>query len=84
MAIVQVTTDRGVTFGPPRMIPATVTGLVISALPRAYDILPDGRFVGLISAGDSAGSSSTFLAAGNQIRVVTNWFEELKRLVPVK
>ena len=45
---------------------------------RPYDIAPDGRF--LIIRSDQAEA-----AAGTvpQIVVVRNWFEELKRLVPV-
>jgi eukaryotic-like serine/threonine-protein kinase len=80
LAIVQVMTERGVTFARPTMAPAAATGLVISSFPRAYDILPDGRFVGLIAPG---GVNSPVLP-GNQIRVVLNFFEELKRLVPTK
>jgi Tol biopolymer transport system component len=81
MATVQVMTEHGVTFSPPTMAPAAVTGLVISVLPRAYDILPDGRFVGLVSARDYA---TLVFNGGNQIRVVLNWFEELKQRVPVQ
>jgi WD40 repeat protein len=81
MAMVQVMTEHGVTFSPPTMAPAAVTGLVISVLPRAYDILPDGRFVGLVSARDYA---TLVFNGGNQIRVVLNWFEELKQRVPVQ
>jgi eukaryotic-like serine/threonine-protein kinase len=78
LAIVKITTDRGVTFGPPVMAPAAVTGILTSSMPRAYDILPDGRFVGLVAPADDAAPAGP----GTQIRVVTNWFEELKRLVP--
>jgi serine/threonine-protein kinase len=78
MAIAHVTLERGVTFGSPTMVPATVTGLVISALPRAYDILPNDRFVGPIPPFDNTDRAGQ----GGQIRVVLNWFEELKRLVP--
>jgi serine/threonine-protein kinase len=45
---------------------------------RAYDIAPDGRF--LIIRGDQAEAAAG--TASNMI-VVLNWFEELKRLVPV-
>jgi hypothetical protein len=40
-------------------------------------VLPDGRFVGVVSesAGDRAGATP-------EIRVVLNWYEELKRMVP--
>ena len=39
-----------------------------------YDVAPDGRFV-MIRAEESAGTTQ-------QINLVLNWFEELKRLVP--
>jgi hypothetical protein len=43
---------------------------------RDWDIMKDGRFVAAIP---STGSNPTTL---RELRVVTNWFEELKRLVP--
>jgi serine/threonine-protein kinase len=47
---------------------------------RGYDLLPDGRIVSVSSAlGDALSSSSS-----SEIRVVLNWFEELKRLAPAK
>ncbi len=45
---------------------------------RAYDVSPDGRFLMIKQAGSGDGTSSP------QIVVVRNWFEELKRLVPVR
>jgi serine/threonine-protein kinase len=78
MAIVRVIRDRGITFGVPTTIPAMVTGTGISSARRTYDVLPDGRFIGLIIPGSTAP-----VGAARQIHVVLNWFEELKRLVPV-
>ncbi len=53
------------------------------ALPgsRPYDIAPDGRRFMIIGSGegDASGGQAT-----QQIVFVQNWFEELKRLVPVK
>jgi Tol biopolymer transport system component len=47
---------------------------------RGYDLLPDGRIVSVSSAlGDALSSSSA-----SEVRVVLNWFEELKRLAPAK
>jgi hypothetical protein len=46
-------------------------------LGRAWDILPDGRFVGLIS-GDSSGDA----APAVEFRLVLHWFDELKQRVP--
>ncbi len=43
---------------------------------RPYDIMPDGRLVGLVSPGDPATASGPA-----QIQVVLNWFDELKARV---
>jgi serine/threonine-protein kinase len=79
LATVTVTAERGMTFGAPIMSPATVTADRINGQPRAYDILPDGRLVGLVEASDGEASPSL---ASREIRVILNWQEELKRLVP--
>ena len=47
---------------------------------RAYDVMPDGRLLAVVSA-ESQPSDVTDVA---QIRVVLNWTEELKRLVPTR
>lgn len=47
--------------------------------PQRFDILPDGRMVGALRA-----ESSQADTAPSQIRVVLNWFEELKRRVPAR
>ena len=43
----------------------------------AFDVLPDGRLVGLMPPVSTEGSLSS-------VRYVVNWFEELQKLVPVK
>lgn len=43
---------------------------------RTYDVSPDGRRLLMIKRGDSSGDGGTIV-------VVVNWFEELKRLVPI-
>jgi hypothetical protein len=43
--------------------------------------MPDGRFLSSVVAGDDALSGTGGVP---QIRVVLNWFEELRRLVPTK
>jgi hypothetical protein len=45
---------------------------------RTYDISPDGQRFLMIKQPEQATS------AAQQINVVLNWFEELKRLVPTK
>jgi Tol biopolymer transport system component len=77
IAAARVSTQSGVTFGAPQILPARVTAARTSNEPRAFDILPDGRFIGLI------GSGSDTLAA-IELRLVLNWFEELKQRVPAK
>ena len=78
-ASVKVGTARGVDFSTPETLPARVTASRINSQSRAYDTMPDGRFIGVIDAteqNDSRGGTET------DVRVVFNWFEELKRLVP--
>jgi Tol biopolymer transport system component len=46
----------------------------IGAYARTYDVAPDGQHFLMIEGGEEGG--------GNQLHLVLNWFEELKRLVP--
>ena len=76
LATVTVTEEGGsLVFGAPAVSPARVTGRRISSQSRAYDILPDGRFVGLV---DEAEPADLQPIASPVIRVVLNWFEELE------
>ena len=59
----------------PEVRPFTLTADRLSTGTRAFDALPDGRFVGLVS-------STRLETAAPQVRIVLNWFEELKRLAP--
>jgi serine/threonine-protein kinase len=61
---------------PPVSVPRRF-GLAPPTSPRPYDILPDGRFVA-VDVANQAGDLRS-----EQIQVVVNWFEELKRKVPV-
>ncbi len=46
--------------------------------PRGYDVLPDGRFITLLpDEGGPAGLRP-------ELRLILNWFDELKRLVPTR
>ena len=65
------------TFGPPVLFPASVSGNRVAPEPRAWDILPDGRLIGLVPEGGRGAESSS------GIRLAVNWFEELKQRVPV-
>ena len=80
LAVVDVTTKPAVTFGRPEQLAARVTANRLSIDARAFDVLPDGRFVGLVSNSDADPSSSL----APQIRVVLNWTEELKQRVPTR
>ena len=54
-------------------------GSAFKSGPRSFDITPEGRIVGIGSAGQNQSAS-----APAQINVVLNWFEELKARVPTK
>ena len=78
LSIVEVTTSPAFTFGNPRNVPRRfVTGP--PSMRRAFDVLPDGRLVAIISAGADGGVSDD-----TQINVVMNWFEELRARVSAK
>jgi serine/threonine-protein kinase len=62
-----VTLPRRLLFGPP-------------GSRTSYDITPDGRVLGLITAGQK----EHVRGSNNQIQVVLNWFESLKTKVPVR
>ena len=74
---VSVTTRPTFAFGGVMELPKLLQGGPAGTR-TPYDVTPDGKFVGLITAG------STQFAGGstNQVQVVLNWTEELKRLVP--
>jgi serine/threonine-protein kinase len=80
LSSVSFATQPTVAFGTPVTIPARVTGARPSGSPRAWDVLSDGRFVGLMPASEP----DTSAVSTQQIRVVLNWFEELKQRVPSK
>ena len=66
-------------FTPPVMVPRPF-GISGPASPRSFDFLPDGRIIGVGTAVPSAGGAPS----QSEMRVVLNWFEELKARVPVK
>ena len=74
-AVQAVTTKPSVAFGP--MIPLPRGGGVTTGPPgrRNQDMMPDGRFLGVIDGGQ------TIAAGFPQLQVVLNWFEELKAKV---
>jgi hypothetical protein len=78
LATVRVTAHDGLTFGAPVTSPSRITANHLNLQARAYDVLPDGRLVGLIDASEPDGSLTN---GTSEIRVVLNWFEELKARV---
>jgi serine/threonine-protein kinase len=78
IAVVAVATQPTLTFGNPVDVPRPFqTGP--PTVRRAFDITPGGKFVGLIVAGQTPAATREM---NTQIRVVLNWFEELKQRVP--
>jgi Tol biopolymer transport system component len=75
LLVVTVTTARGFEFSSPVQIPKPFQNPGPTA-GRVYDMMPDGRLIGIVPSG--SGQLSSF----NQINVVLNWFEELKQQVP--
>ena len=71
--VVTVTTRPAFSFTPSVRLPRTF-GVADPANPRPYDILPDGRFIGLAPSTQTQNGASEL----GQLRVVVNWFEELK------
>ena len=66
-------------FGIPVAVAGSVTFRASPVSPRNHDIAPDGKR--LITVGDATESGAP---TAPQIRVVLNWFEELKDKVPTK
>ncbi len=75
LATVRVTTHDGLTFGAPARSPFRINAGHLNTQARAYDVLPDGRFIGLIDALEPVEAQAN---SASEIRVVLNWFEELK------
>ena len=75
-AVVSVTTQPAFGVGNPVPVPTQFT-LPGPTSPRAYDMSPDGRFIG-VPFGTESGT------AASQIQVVLNWSEELKQRVPTR
>jgi len=74
---VSVTTQSTVSFGNPVAVPVRFLLGPVSAR-TTYDTAPDGKFLGLIPAGQTG----PFTPNTQQIQVVLNWFEELRARVP--
>jgi hypothetical protein len=73
-----VTTTPTFAFGSPMPVKQVLQN-VGPAIPRQYDVMPDGRLLGRMPVDQS----TTGTPITPQIHVVLNWFEELKQRVPV-
>ena len=51
-----------------------ISGTTIAAIATTYDVAPDGEHFLMMEGSEEQG--------GNQLHLVLNWFEELKRLAP--
>ena len=76
LATVRVSTESGLSFEGPTFQPFVLMADKLSGGTRAFDTLPDGRFVGLV-----LGPGETLAP---QVRFVVDWFEELERLAPTR
>jgi serine/threonine protein kinase len=80
IAVVTVTTTPTVAFGNPvEGSKPFQTGP--PSVRRAFDMTPGGKFVGLLTAGQTDSATRNM---NTQIQVVLNWFEELKQRVPAR
>ena len=76
--VVKVTTSPTFTFGPPAPAPNGGRLSRGPTAPRDYDMSRDGKnFLGITRVGLTESNA-------DEIRVVLNWFEELKQRVPIK
>lgn len=76
---VDVDTSNGLKLGMPKLL--IPSNYYWGAEGRAWDLAPDGRFLLMKSAN---AAPATPQDATPKIRVVVNWAEELKRLVPLR
>ena len=74
MMAVNITTEPNTTVGKPRML-FEEDHYEYSEPHRSYDVADDGGFL-MLELGEQPSEKVT------ELRVVLNWFEELKRLVP--
>ncbi len=79
---VSVTTQPIPSFGNPVALPRPfATGPPQTR--RPFDLMPDGRFLALAAPGQAETGTSSGQTAP-EVRLVLNWFEELKQRVPIK
>lgn len=80
LQVVPVQTQPTFAFGNPVSLRAGAFGSTNPAMPRNRDLTRDGtRFIAPVVADEGTRGTA---ASTREIRIVLNWFEELKRLVP--
>ena len=79
LAAVDLRTTPALSFGPPSVVPI---GPGVITVPRNFDLTPDGRWLMAIPA--TALTSGDDLKTTQEITVVLNWIEELKRKAPTR
>jgi len=77
MMVIPIDTEPTLTLGTATVL---FEGTYLQGIGRRHDLAPDGRFLMIKPTGASAEDATSALP---QIVVVENWFEELKRLVPM-
>jgi serine/threonine-protein kinase len=80
--VVAVKTSPSFTWTNPVDVPRGFGGSPPYA-PRTFDIMPDGRIVAVVTAGQIQDGSPA-QAQVQEIKVVLNWFEELRSKVPTR
>lgn len=79
-SVVDVRTSPGFTVTSPVALPRGF-GSAAPYTPRTFDIMPDGRLVAVVNAGPIQDGTPA-QAQVQEIRVVLNWFEELRSKLP--
>jgi serine/threonine-protein kinase len=80
-AVVTMMAGPGPGFSAPVTFPARVTGRQTSGTFRGFDVLPDGRVVGVLDPSDADGVAAD---GSRSIHVVLNWMNELKQTAPAR
>jgi serine/threonine-protein kinase len=75
---VSVTTQPTFAVGNPRQLPRGGLLTIGPLSARSYDMMPDGRMLGILPVGEIPSGAAT------EIQVVLNWFTELQQRVPTR
>jgi hypothetical protein len=79
--VANVTTESGFKIGNPSPLPVDIYRGLGAGFGRNADVMPDGkRFIAAVPTAEAATAVAS--TGAREIRVVLNWLEELKRLVP--